>query len=188
MSFKIPNLDHFWEHSPLLAEALQSLRDGVDSLGQKLSVNPQGETNAPEPPSAINVAAAGGVTHITLTDKNPRTRQVHYFVEYDTDPNFTNAHTEHLGVARTRRIPTFMGADKPLYVRAYAQYPDGRRSSIIYHGSPHDPTPINDGAVTNGPALPPTTGSGTAQSPGYGFGHDKFVSPPLTPGKPPKTY
>lgn len=187
MSFKVPNIDLIWNRDPLLAEALHALREGIDTLGTKLSVNPQGHTIAPAPPTSINVSAAGGVTHVTLTDNNPRTRNVHYFVEYADSPNFTNAHTEHLGVSRSRRIPTFMGSS-PLYIRAYAMYPDGQRSDLLYHGTPQAPTPILDGAATNGPKLPASPGSGTSPVPGHGFGQDKFISPPQTPGKPPKTY
>jgi len=187
VSFKVANLDSIWNNAPILAEALQSLRDGIDTIGQKLSVNPQGPTIAPTPPQALNVVASGGITHVTITDNSPRTRHVNYFVEYDTSPNFSNAHPLHLGIGRSARIPTFMGPT-PIYVRAYAMYPDGPRSTLIYHGSPISPTPILDGAPTVGPSLPPTPGSGTSTHAGYGYGRDKFVSPPRTPGKPPKVY
>jgi hypothetical protein len=43
-------------------------------------------------------------------------------------------------------------------------------------------------APSTGPSLPQSTGSGTAKTGGYGFGHEKFISSPKTPGKPPKTY
>lgn len=187
MSFKVANLDHLWNTAPLTAEAVESLRDGIDTLGQKLNVNPQGPTVAPTPPSALNVVAQNGITHVTLTDNNPRTRQVHYFVEYDTSPNFSNAHTLSLHIGRSVRIPTFLGTT-PFYVRAYSQYPDGGRSNIIYKGTAQRPTAILDGASVTGPPLPKTPGSGTSKGPGHGFGQEKFISQPKTPGKPPKTY
>lgn len=187
MSLKIANLDHVWNTSPLLAEALESLRDGIDTLGQKINMNPQGSTIAPSPPSALNIVASNGITHVTLTDRNPRTRQVHYFVEYDTNANFSNAHTISLHIGRSARIPTFFGTT-PFYVRAYAMYPDGGRSSILYHGTAQRPVAILDGAATAGPPLPTTPGSGTSITPGHGFGQDHFVSSPKTPGRAPKTY
>lgn len=187
MSFKVANLDHFWNNFPLFAEALESLRAGIDTLGQKMNVNPQGQTLPPAPPSALNVVAQNGITHVTLTDNNPRTRQVHYFVEYDTNPNFSNAHTVSLHIGRSARIPTFMGST-PFYVRAYSMYPDGGRSNIIYKGTAQRPVAILDGAAAVGPPLPKTPGSGTSKVPGHGFGQEKFISGPNTPGKPPKTY
>lgn len=150
MPFKVPNIDTIWNHNPIVAEALQSLRDGIETMGQKLSVNPQGPTNAPAPPSAINITAAGGITHVALEDNNPRTRNVHYFVEYDTNPNFTNAQTIHLGTARQTRVPTFLGGST--YWRAYSQYPDSPRSDIKYYGTPENPSAVSDGAVGGGSA------------------------------------
>jgi hypothetical protein len=147
VSFKVPNLDHIWANNPLFAEALESLRNGIDTMGQKLSVNPQGPTIAPSPPSAINVSAASGITHVSLQDSNPRTRNVHYFVEYDTNPNFSNAQTIHLGAARQVRVPTFLGTT---YWRAYSQYADSPRSSIVYHGTTTAPTAVSDGAAGAG--------------------------------------
>jgi hypothetical protein len=187
MAFKIPNLDLLWNNNPLLAEALQAVRDGIDQLGTKLSINPQGPTIAPAAPSALNVIAANGISHVTLTDNNPRTRQVHYFVEWDTSPSFNvSPQTHHLGVGRQIRVPTAIGG--PVYWRAYSMYPDGQRSPIVYHGSPTAPLGVNDGAISIGPAPPRSTGSGTSPRAGQGFGTEHFISSPTAPGKPPKTF
>lgn len=189
MALKIPNLDWIKNHEQfyMIGEALQALANNDEQIGQKLSVNPQGNTVAPTPHANITVAAQGGITHVALTDTSARTRQVHNFVEWDTNNNFSNAQTISLHVGRQVRIPTFMGTT-PVYVRSYAQYPDGTRSSHTYYGSPTNPTPIFDGAATHGPVPPPTTGSGTSNTPGEGFGKEKFVSPPGLPGQAPKVF
>jgi hypothetical protein len=172
-------------------------------VGQKLSVNPQGKTLTPPPHSALNAVGANGVIHVSVDNgSNPRTRQLHNFVDYDTDPNFGNAQTESLHVGTQRRIPTMLGTT--IYLRSYTMYPDGEQQSTYKYTSVHDglasqtflqstnPTPpTGTKTVTTtlpGPAFPPTRGSGTSSTPGQGFGVEKFVSEPSTPGKPPKVF
>jgi hypothetical protein len=187
---KVVNLDQIKNDHRYTAigEALDSLKTGVENMGQQLAVNPQGTTNAPAPPNAINVTAnSSGIHRISLTDNNPRTRQVNYFVDFDTDPQFGNAQTEHLGVQRQRSIPQSMGKT-PVFYRGYCSYPSGGRSPFIYFGTSSKPTPVVDGATVVGPDFHPTTGSGTSSTGGYGFGQEQFVSSPNQPGKPPSIY
>lgn len=150
-------------------------------------MNPQGGTKPPSPHNQVSVVAQGGITHVSLTDNNPRTSHVHNFVEWSHDRNFGDAQTIHLGVGRQVRIPTFMGGT-PIYVRSFAQYPDGPRSEFTYHGSMQNPLPILDGAAVVGPHPPASTGSGTSSTPGNGFGREPFVSSPKNPGHPPQIF
>jgi hypothetical protein len=189
MALKIANLDWLL-NDPMLhlaGEAIQSVSQALENLSTKLSINSQGDTRPPAPHSAVNVVAKGGVTHVSLMDNNPRTSQVHNFVEWDTDRNFSNAQPIHLGPTRQVRIPTFMGVT-PVYVRSYTQHSDGQRSEFSYHGTKQNPTPIIDGATIPGPTPPPTTGSGTSPVAGHGFGVEPFVSSPTNPGKRPSIF
>lgn len=188
MGLKIPNLDFIKSRDPLLGEAIEALVTHVENTAQKTSVNPQGNTVAPAPPTAIKVTTnASGIHRVSWTDNNPRTRNARYFHEWDTDPNFGNPQTTPTHVGRQVSIPISMG-DKPVYHRVCAQYPDGPRSAWVYHGSPTNPTGVIDNAPTVGPAPHPTTGSGTSSTGGQGFGIEKFVSSPVAPGIAPKVF
>lgn len=187
---RVPNLDAIKSNpnTTAIGEALEAVANSIDTLGQKSAMNPQGPTGAPAPPSGINVTAnASGIHRISIIDNNPRTRQVHYFHEWDTDPSFGNPQPSHLGVARQISIPISMGT-APVYHRTFCQYPDGDRSPIVYFGSSSKPTGVVDGAPVSGPAPHVSTGSGTSSGGGYGFGREPFVSSPAQPGKAPKIY
>ena len=203
MGVRIPNLDHIKARDPLLGEALETLADLHDNMGQKLSVNPQGKTAVPPSHVALNVTAANGVVHATVDNgSNPRTRNLHNFLEWDTDPNFTNAQVEHLHVGTQRRIPTMLGTT--VYMRSYTMYADGQQQSPYKYAQIHDglqsqtylqstnPTPPSGTQTVTvslpGPNLPRSTGSGTSPTPGQGFGIEQFVSEATTPGKPPKVF
>lgn len=203
MGVRIPNLDDIKARDPLLGEALETLADLHDNMGQKLSVNPQGKTLTPPPHVALNVVAANGVLHATVDNgANPRTRQLHNFIDYDTNSNFSNAQTESLHVGTQRRIPTMLGTT--IFLRSYTMYPDGEQQSAYKYAQVHDglatqtylqsttPTPPAGTQTVStalpGPALPATTGSGTSPVPGRGFGVEKFVAQTNTPGKPPKVF
>jgi hypothetical protein len=178
-----------------------------NNMGQKLSVNPQGKTQVPPSHVALNVVAQNGICHVTVDNgNNPRTRALHNWVEYDTDPNFSSGTTqvEHLAQGNQRRIPTMLG--QPIYFRSYTMYADGEQqsaykyasvtndggtSSLTYLQSTSPTPPANTQIVTtgvNGPPLPKATGSGTSPTAGRGFGIEKFVSNPTTPGKPPQVF
>ncbi len=198
MGVRIPNLDEIKARDPLLGEALETLADLHDNLGQKLSVNPQGKTLTPPAHVNLHVTAQNGVLHTTVDNgNNPRTRNLHNFVEWDTNPNFTNAQVEALHVGTQRRIPTFLGAK--VYLRSYTMYPDGEQQSPYQYAEIHDNAPTfvtsatGTGVTTTtskviGPAPPPTRGSGTSPVPGQGFGVEHFVADATTPGKPPKVF
>ena len=202
MGVRIPNLDEIKSRDPLLGEALETLADLHDNLGQKLSVNPQGKTLTPPPHAALSVVAQNGVIHATVDNgNNPRTRQLHNFVEWDTNPNFQNAQVESLHVGTQRRIPTMLGTT--IHLRSYTMYGDGEQQSPYKYASIHDGLPTQTylqatgtaptgttivNSTLPGPDLPKSTGSGTSSVPGRGFGTEHFVSDATNPGKPPKVF
>lgn len=188
MPLKVPNLDWIKSWNPLLGEALESLVNAHENIAQKLSVNPQGSTVAPAPPSAVNVTAnASGIHRISWSDSNPRTRNLHYIHEWDHDSSFANGQSTITSGHRQLSIP-IAGGTKPVFHRVCAQYPDGARSTWVYFGSPTNPTGVVDGAPTAGPLPHTSTGSGTSSVPGHGLGQEKFVSSQALPGKPPKVF
>lgn len=184
---KIPNIDSIKAQNAQLGEALEAFGNAFDNFSQQLSTNHEGPTLAPTAHAAINVTAADGVHHVSVTDNSPRTRNVHNFVEYSDRPNFpvNRIQTIHLGVGRQQRI--FIG-NRPVYWRSYPQYPNGSRGPYTYFGSPTNPTAVHGGGTLAGPDLPNSTGSGTSNVGGEGFGREQFVSPPNTPGRPPKIF
>src|ERR1017187_8776573 len=204
MGMSITNIDKITEENPLLGEALQSLADAHDAMGQKLSVNPQGVSQPPPPHVSLTVTAANGVCHVVADHgNNPKTRNLEHFIEYQNTGNWKDAQVEHLGVGNQRRIPTFLNSK--VYFRSYSMYRDStQRSDFSYATVDHDGTPTfttgvalahpgsavltSTTASLTGPPLPPSKGSGTSPTPGQGFGQERFVSAATTPGKPPSVF
>lgn len=161
----------------LLARALQQLEDGVNALGQQLAAEPIGLAEAPPPLERMNVKTAGEMVHVTLTHNAPITKNIHYFVEYDTDPNFPQPHVAHLGTSRgiVLNLPSKTdggGATHNWYFRGYPQLPGSKPALPVNYGG-QTPTPVTLSGSTQ-LTLQSSTGSGTAaangQQGGWGFG------------------
>lgn len=152
-----------------LALALEQTQDAVNSVATATGVDATNHTTPPDPPSNINVKAAGGVAHVTLSDTSTRSRALNYFIEADTDPAFPNPHVEHLGASRGAFISLPGKADdastQPWYFRAYSQYPGSAQRSDhqVFGGS--TPTGVDVGGLVQLTPLP-STGSGTASTNG----------------------
>jgi len=159
----------------------------INQIGKGSGVHPLGESSPPPPIQQLNVKVSGEMAHAVITDNNPITRNVHYFLEYANEPSFLQPHVEHLGTSRTRilSLPSNMdgtpdpttgitspGAPQQWYFRAFSQYPGSKPSPHQYFGGT-TPTPVTMQGATNLTLLP-STGSGTAgangQQGGYGFG------------------
>src|ERR1700746_1860149 len=85
-----------------LSNALRLLVNGVNNLGQNVAVDPNGKLPAPPAVQQLTVKTNGmGLVHAVINDSNPISKNLHYFVEYDTNPNFSQPHVAHLGVSRT---------------------------------------------------------------------------------------
>lgn len=170
----------------LLSNALQRIQDGINNLGQQLAAEPVGLASPPPPLEGVNVKTAGELVHVTLTHNVPITKNIHYFVEYDTDPSFPSPHVAHLGTSRgtVLNLPTKTdgGAAQNFYFRGYPQFPGSKPSLPVNFGG-LAPTPVTLTGTTQ-LTLQPSTGSGTAapngSQGGSGFGRTN-TRPPLGP-------
>lgn len=161
----------------------RQVQDSLNALGSQTNAQPDGSaTAAPLGPSALNVTAAGGVHDVTIQDNAPANRGMHYFLDYDTNPNFTNARTIALGPSRTARLT--LGISGPVYFRGYNSYPTSAPSAPVYLGTQANPTGVNAGGAITGPTVQATTGSGTEPSVqpqgAAGFGFTSSRRPILT--------
>lgn len=145
-----------------LTEALDALQQGQNAVFAKSSMSPSGASAVPPNISSLTLTAGGGVFQAVIQDNNPVTLGITYFIEYSDTPSFSQPHVVNLGPARTWR--SGLGA-LTLYFRAYSQYQGGDPSKPVYFGSGNVPSPVNSGGTTV-PALPASTGSGTASGSG----------------------
>ena len=167
---------------PRLGLALQQIVDGVNQIGSTIGVDATGHVEPPAPPQSIAIKAANGLVHATLTDHNQRSRNLHYFLEADTDPSFPQPHVEHLGVSRGRflNLPALDDNGQPQnwYFRGYSMYPGSKqRSDVVLFGGATNPTAVDVGGTVQLTPMP-STGSGTASTNGRqgasGFGKAQF--------------
>lgn len=165
-----------------LGEALRKLQDAANNLGQNVAVNPTGTLPPPPPIQALDVKTNGtGLVHAVINDQNAIQKNLHYFVEYDTDPAFKQPHVVHLGASRTMNPINLPATDddgnpQNFYFRAYSQYQGSKPGEKINHGG-SNASAIAPGG-TQQMTLLPSTGSGTAQPNGQqggsGFGKVLF--------------
>ena len=168
----LPQLKHVEASDPRLADSLRRIVDAVNALGVGTGVDPAGATESLTPISSLNVIAANGIFDIALTDNSPITRGISYFVESDVTPGFNQPHVYSLGPSRNLRVAL---GNLTLYWRAYSQYLGSAPSAPVAFGAP--PSAVIGGGSA-GPALQPSSGSGTAagtgQQGGSGFGKSLF--------------
>ncbi len=174
---KMPGLGRYF------ATALRGLQGGINNLGNNLATDPTND-NLPAPPPIQNLTVksdGNGNVHAVIADSSRIQRGLNYFVEYDTDPNFTQPHVVHLNATRTMSpIPLPAkddnGGAQVFHFRAYSQYRNGDPGPKVNFGG-HTPTPVNPGG-TGQATLLPSTGSGTAQNTGQqgGSGLGRFLT------------
>jgi hypothetical protein len=168
--------------NPRMALMMDQVKNSINQVANVLGIDSTSFQAPPTAPQAINVKAAGGIAHVTITDGSTRGRALNYFVEHDTDPAFPNPHVAHLVASRG----TFLslpakndaGDAQSWYFRAYSMYPGStKRSSHIIFGGFANATPVDVGGTTQLTPLP-STGAGTAsttgQQGGQGFGSSQF--------------
>lgn len=166
--------------SPGQREVFRLIQDAINTQAEHIGVDPVGKAAPPPAIQAVSVVpstTAGEMAHVTIQDNNPISKGVHYFVEYDTDPNFGRPHVEHFGASRGRvlNLPALddAGAAQTYYVRGYSQYPGSDPGPKIPFGGT-TPTPVTFPTGTTQLTLQPSTGSGTASPTGdqggSGFG------------------
>lgn len=165
-----------------LGDALDRIVKGVNTTGAHVGVDPTGTQPAPPAIQQLQIKTNGtGLVHAVITDHNEIVKNLHYFVEYDSDPSFLQPHVVHLGVSRTMQPITLPGMDddgkeQKFYFRAYSQYPGSHPGEKIFSGSPVSP------GGSQMMSLLPSTGSGTAQNSGQegGSGFGKIQIRPAT--------
>ncbi len=164
---KIGQLAQIKSDSPYVYEVLTQLVNGVNAVGRATGVDPSGSIAAPSPIGSLNVTAADGIFDLAITDNSTLNRGIFYFAESDTTPAFAQPYVHFLGSSRNLRIS--MG-NQTLYWRAYSQYLGSETSEPVTFGTP--PTAVTGGGTAAGPALQPSSGSGTASGSegGSGFG------------------
>src|SRR5258705_13922698 len=161
-----------------MESALQRIETAVNNLGINAAVAPRGFMPAPPQVQQLTVKADGnGNVHAVVSDANAIQKNIHYFVEYDTDKAFSQPHVVHLGASRTMSpiaLPAMddAGNAHQFFFRAYSQYPGGKPGTPIQFGG-ETATPVSPSGTAKMRPLP-STGSGTAQNSGQvggsGFG------------------
>lgn len=168
-----------------LVSSLTSIRDAVNNLGGTVGADPTQPIDAPPPIDAVNVKAASGLVHVTLTHNPPINKNIQYIVEADTDPSFPAPHVVDLGASRGHflALPSQndSGGAQSWYFRAYSQYLGSKTPSNPVNFGGTTPTAVNVGGTTQLTPLQ-SNGSGTADSTGTqgGWGLGKIPSRPAT--------
>ena len=155
--------------------AMKKVQDNVNQLATNVGADTR---ILPPPPNigGLTVKSSGtGLVHAVISDPTPELkRNIQYFLEYDTNPGFTQPQVEHMGSSRqvVLRLPGKNDAsdDQSFYFRAYSQYPGSAiPSKPMVWGGPTDPTAVAPGG-SDPLTLIPSTGSGTAANNGTGGG------------------
>lgn len=172
------------EFSRRLATILTNVVNGANTMEQQGNFNMTGSPIAPPKVDALTVKGQNGHYSLSIQDNNTNlVRGVNYYVEHDTDPNFTNPQKIHIGDPRDHQV--FLGSGKR-YFRAYSAYQASPSSQTVYHGTETQPIGVDAGGDIGPPASLLVQGSGTGPSGpdggGSGPGPVPFRS---TTGKPP---
>lgn len=153
-----------------LAEALRRIEDAINGAAKQIGIDATKTLPAPPPIHSLNVkTSTDGFVHVAITDNQPISRNLQYFVEYDTDPAFGHAHQIDLGAARTYppfKLPALndSGGSQTFYFRAYSQYHGSAAGKKVNFGGTA-PTGVTPGGTTQMTLLS-STGSGTAKPDG----------------------
>jgi hypothetical protein len=173
---KIPQLAQIKSESPYVYEALTQLVNGVNAVGRATGVDPSGSIAAPSPIGSLNVTAADGIFDLAITDNSTLHRGIFYFAESDATPAFHQPYVHFLGSSRNLRV---MLGNRTLYWRAYSQYLGSETSQPVAFGSP--PAAVTGGGTLAGPALQPSSGSGTASGSEGGSGFGQVAESSMAP-------
>lgn len=154
---QIPNLAFIKnQFGARLYEAFNSIQTQSQASEQQTNANPLGH---PDPPPAINGVHAstgpGGEFQVAITDNGMVSRGVKYFIEHDSDSQFSNPHIIDNGTSRN--WAGHMG-NQTLYFRAYSSYGSSATSPAAYHGSKAQPLPVTGGVAGT---RAPSQGAGT---------------------------
>ena len=175
-------IDEIRDEQPRLALMLNKIVRAVNQTAGVLGIDSTSHASPPDPPQAINVKAANGLAHVTITDHSQRGRSLNYFLEHDTNPAFPNPHVVHLVASRGVFLPLPAkddnGNPQKWYFRGYSMYPGSqKRSDHVVLGGFATPTAVDVGGSAQFTPLA-SKGAGTAsttgQQGGLGFGTTQF--------------
>jgi len=166
------------------ANFLREITRAINNISAATGVGISGDSTPPPPVNAITVKVGGELVHATLTHAANLTRAVHYFVEADISPSFTQPQIVGYGPHRTHlfHLPALNdgGVVQKWYLRAYAQYPGSKPSKSAVLGGLTNPTALILQGTTRMTLLP-STGSGTASTNGQqgasGYGKQRNSNP-----------
>jgi hypothetical protein len=172
-------LAEVYAKDPHLAQVLDTIISGVNTLARNTGTSPTGDVAPPKPPDSVSVKVAGEMMHVSIDHGGQVERGIHYFTEVHTSPAFDQPVVQHNGASRTslpHSLPTYLddGITKAkYYVRVVAQNPGGPPSPPYIVGGASNPTAFQMSGST-AMTLLPSHGSGTApntgQSAGQGLG------------------
>ena len=189
---------------------LKRIIQAVNDLAKNVGASAVGKVDPPPPINSIQVqgtqsgntiTAPSEHLHWTLAHNGEVGKNVHYFTEIDTNPNFTQPHVVHHGTSRSGflSLPTQdnNGKMQAYYMRSYPQMPGSDPQKPTVLGGLASPlqiqmTPPTGTVVVGGnpytvsmpskSSLLSSTGSGTASPSGTqggkGFGVDITRSAP----------
>lgn len=182
-------LTRMMQTDAITGNLFQRIITAVNNLGQNAGVSPTGQREAPTAPNSLSIKATGGYVHAQITDNNPLNKGIHYFVEADTNPSFSQPIVIPHGPSRTIHpfpLPAFddAGNAQSWHFRSYSQYPGSLPSEKTVFGGASGATPVSVGGATNMTLLP-STGSGTA-SPNGTQGGSGFGKVSVRPAQGPK--
>jgi|ERR1017187_4098266 hypothetical protein len=155
----------------------------MNTLAKNAGVAAVGKVSPPPPIDAINVqgtlsgstmTAPSEILHWTLQHNQAIQKNIHYFSEIDTDPNFPAPHVVAHGASRSAflTLPKMDNAGnvQTYYLRSYAQMPGSNPCKPKVHGNLGGAIGIQM-TGTSKTSLLPSAGSGTASPNGQQGGH-----------------
>lgn len=127
--------------------AVNNLQDQTGAAGTLQKGQP---APTPPAPTKIDVAAAGGIFQVNITDQTPG---VNYVLEYSPTANFSNPRQIPLALGVTSYRSTL--GNQLLFWRVRSGFPTAPHAAPLspptYFGTAAQPTPVTGGGSTIGP-------------------------------------
>jgi hypothetical protein len=176
-------LSYITQRDAYSGSLLSRMIEAVNTLAKNAGVAAVGKVSPPPPIANLNVqgSLSGGtltapseILHWTINHPGAIQKNLRYFSEIDTDPNFTAPHVVDHGASRSAflTLPKMdsTGNVQTYYLRSYAQYPGSDPSKPTVHGNLGGAIGIQ---MTGGSktTLLTSAGSGTASPNGQQGGH-----------------
>ena len=158
---------------PVQKQIFEQIVSEINGIGSQVGTS---GTPLAAPPNIAGVSVSGGNGDLSVVINDPAGKAqpnlgLHYFVEWDTSPAFSNPTQEDIGASRGELLRVGVQSG-PVYVRVYSQFRSGPISKHVVFGTLQangsvTPTPVSVGGTTS-PGSP--GGGGGAGGGGGGFG------------------